>query len=256
MRALGVDLQRASLWKRIAAWLLDAILLMVLAVGFGLLLATVLGYDECNQTLEAKYAYYESQYGVTLDISQDSYLAMTAQEKQAYDTAYEALIADETVLYAYNMVVNLSLVITTVGILLAMLVLEFIVPLLLHNGQTVGKKCFSLGLVRTDGVKLTALQLFVRTVLGKYTVETMIPVYILLMLFWNVMDVTGTLVLAALLIAQLVCLGVTRNRSAIHDLLAGTVAVDISSQKVFSSTEELIAYTKRIHADRAARQDY
>ena len=62
--------------------------------------------------------------------------------------------------------------------------------------------------------------------------------------------------LLALLIGQVICVAVTRTRSAIHDLLAGTVVVDIASQKVFASTEDLIAYTKRVHAERAQRQEY
>lgn len=251
-----MELQKASIWKRIAAWLLDMILLCVLAVGAAYLLSAVLGYDGYTGQLEAAYDRYETQYGITFEIDGQTYEAMTAEEKANYDAAYQALIADEEAMYAYNMVVNLSLLMTTLGILIAALVLEFIVPLLLKNGQTVGKKCFSLGVVRTDGVKMNTMQLFVRTVLGKYTIETMIPVYIAMMLFWGSIGIAGVLFLGALLIAQAVCVCVTRTNSAIHDLLAGTVAVDIASQKVFASTDELIAYTKRIHAERAQRQEY
>ena len=63
-------------------------------------------------------------------------------------------------------------------------------------------------------------------------------------------------VLALLGIGQLICLCATRSNAALHDLMAGTVVVDIASQRIFASTEELVEYTKRIHADRAARQDY
>lgn len=252
----SVDLQRASSWKRIAAWILDLMLLCVLAVGAAFGLSAILDYDSYDQKLQAAYDSYEKQYGVTFDIDQSEYLAMTAEEKANYDAAYDALIADEQTVYAYNMVVNLSVLMTTMGILIAMLVLEFVVPLLLKNGQTVGKKCFSLGVVRNDGVKVNPLQLFARTVLGKYAVETMIPVYIVLMLFWGAMDITGTLVLLALLVAQVLCVALGQNRAAIHDRLAGTVVVDIASQKIFETTEDLIAYTKRIHAERAKRQDY
>ena len=84
----------------------------------------------------------------------------------------------------------------------------------------------------------------------------MIPVYMFLMFFWGMLDMTGVIVLAALMIGQLICLAVTRNNSAIHDLLAGTVAVDYASQKIFRNTEELIAHTNRLQAERAARQDY
>ena len=83
----------------------------------------------------------------------------------------------------------------------------------------------------------------------------MSPVYVLLMIFWGVMDVSGTVFLLALLVGQLLCLLLTRNNSAIHDLLAGTVTVELASQQIFDNTEALIEYTKRIHADRAARRE-
>ena len=60
------------------------------------------------------------------------------------------------------------------------------VPLKLGNGQTIGKKVFGIGVMRVDGVQLTTIQLFIRTILGKFTLETMIPVYIVLMIFFNI----------------------------------------------------------------------
>lgn len=253
---MGIDLQKANLWKRIAAWLLDLILLCVLAVGAAYLLSAVLGYDTASRELETHYARYESQYGVTFDISQEAYAAMDPQGQANYDAAYAALIADEAVLYTYNLVINLTLLITSLGILIAMLVLEFAVPLVLKNGQTVGKKCFGLGLIRQDGVAMNNLQLFARTLLGKYTLGTMIPVYVFLLMFWGNLGVTGTVILGALLVGQVVCVSMTRNNSALHDLLAGTVVVDLASQQIFKTTEELLAYTKRIHAERAQRREY
>ena len=250
------DLQKASLWKRIAAWMFDGILVSVLAVGIGFLLSMLLGYDNYSETLDLAYAEYEAQYAVTFDITQEEYEAMTATELSAYNTAYEALISDEKAMHAYNMMLNLSILITTMGILAALVLWEFVIPLFLGNGQTLGKKIFSLGVMRTDSVRLTTVQLFIRTILGKFTIETMIPVYLLLMLFWGTLDLTGTLILGVLLLAQCVIAAVTRTNSLIHDLLAGTVVVDISSQMIFENTEALIEYQKKIHAERVARQDY
>lgn len=250
------DIQKADLWKRGAAWLFDGILTGILAVGIACLLSVLLGYDAHSQALNEAYARYETEYGVTFDISQEEYLAMPETARQNYDTAYEALTEDAQAMYAYNMVMNLSLVITTMGILLGMLITEFIVPLFLKNGQTLGKKIFGLCLVRTDGVKLNHMQLFTRTLLGKFTIETMIPVYILLMLFWGTVGLMGTLALAALIIAQCISMAVSGTNTAIHDLLAGTAVVDFQSQRIFRSTEDLIAYQKQIAAERAARQSY
>ena len=251
-----VDLQKASFWKRVAAWLFDVILLCVLAVGCGALLAEVLQYDTHAETLEAAYDKYETQYGVVFEMTSEEYAAMSEEEQKNFDAAYGALLADEIAVMAYNKVMNQSLIIVTFGILVGILALEFVVPLLIGNGQTIGKKIFALGLIRTDSVRVNSMQLFARALLGKFTVETMIPVYIILMIFFGNMGLVGTMVLLALCLIQVVLLIVTRNNSQIHDLLAGTVVVDISSQTVFRDTEELIAYTKRIHAERAARQKY
>ena len=250
------DLQKASLWKRISAWLFDGILVGILAVGLALLLSALLGYDSYDQSVEEAYTRYETQYGITFDISQETYEAMSEEARMQYDLAYQALIADEEAMYAYNMMLNLTLVILSVGILAAILIWEFLVPLLLGNGQTLGKKIFSLCIVRNDGVQVNTLQLFTRALLGKFTIDIMIPVYILLMLLWGTMDATGTMILGALLLVQCLVLGFSRTNSAIHDLLAGTVVVDISSQMIFRTTEDLIAYKKKVHAEMVSRQDY
>ena len=250
------ELQKACLWKRIAAWLFDGILLSILAVGLAFLLSLAFHYNRYSDQISDAYLAYESSCGVSLDISQEEYENLSPADKLAYDSAYEMLIRDEDVLYAYNMAVNLSLVITSISILAAALVLEFIVPLFFKNGQTLGKKIFSLCLVRSDGVKINTLQLFTRTVLGKFTIEIMIPVYIILMLFWGITDLSGTLVLGGLLLAEMITLIVSQRNAAIHDLLAGTAVADFSGQMIFESEEELIAFKKKIHSDWAAKQDY
>lgn len=255
-----MDLQKANGWKRIAAWLLDIMLLAVLTVGVGLGLSTMLGYDGYQQTVQSAYEKYAKQYGIDMELDQDDIDAMSEAEKESYQAAVKefdaAINADGEAVYAYNMLVNLSLVITTLGVLIAALLLEFIVPLLLKNGQTVGKKCFSLGVVRIDGVKVTPLQLFTRTVLGKFAIETMIPVYVVLMLFWGSAGLVGIIALLLVVIGQVICVAVNPARLTIHDRMSGTVVVDITSQKIFESTDDLIAYTKRIHAEQAKRQDY
>lgn len=253
---MATDLQKANLWKRTAAWMFDGILLGILVVGFGVLISWMLGYDAHSQTMNAAYETYESRYGIVFDISPEEYDAMTAEEKAAYDAAYAALIADEEAMYAYNMMLNLTLVILTLSILIAAAVIEWLVPLYFGNGQTLGKKIFGLALVRTDGVKLNNLQLFTRAILGKYTVETMIPVLIILMIYWGTMGVAGTAILALLLFGQMGCVLFTRTNSAIHDLMAGTVVVDFASQTIFHTTEDLIAYQKRVAAEKAASAPY
>lgn len=250
------DLQKAGIWKRIAAWMFDGILFGVVAVACCFALSGVLGYDSYSQTLDQAYDAVETEYGVSFDITETDYNAMSESDRANYDAAYDTLCRNDEAMYAYNMMIQLSLVIVSLGLLLAVVLWELVIPLWFGNGQTLGKKIFGLCLVRNDGVRMNNMQLFARTVLGKYTIETMIPVYILIMLFWGTIDLTGTMMLGILLVAQLCCLLFTRNHCPIHDLLAGTVVVDLASQTIFESSEELLEYQKRIAADRAARAPY
>ena len=79
------DLQKASFWKRIAAWLFDSILTMILAVGIAFLLSSALDYDEYSNLVSDTYTRYETEYGVSFDITQEEYLSWSAEKQQAFD---------------------------------------------------------------------------------------------------------------------------------------------------------------------------
>ena len=69
------------MWKRIAAWILDMILLAILAVGFGVILSGLLDYDGYNAQLQSGYDRYETLHGVVFDISAEEYTAKNEAEK-------------------------------------------------------------------------------------------------------------------------------------------------------------------------------
>ena len=250
------DLQKASVLKRVSAWILDGILLLVLTVGICSLLSGLLGVDQHTTDLEAYYAKYETEYGVKFEITQAEYEALSQTQRENYDAAYKALIEDKDAMYSYNMMVSLTLTVVSLGILLAFLGLEFAVPMLFKNGQTVGKKIFGLGVMRVHGVKMNGVAMFIRTFLGKYTLETMIPVLVVMMLLFNMTGLMGTLLVLGIGLAQIILMIVTRTNSTIHDLLADCVVVDLSSQMIFDTEEELLEYKKRMSAENAARESY
>lgn len=250
------DLQRASMWKRISAFLFDMILLGVTAVLFAWLLSVALGFDGYYQTVQQGYVAYSQAYGIDLFMGLEEYEMLTAEQMQLLTEATAALSADAGVNYAYSMVMQLTLTITSLGILLGYMVIEFTVPMVLGNGQTLGKKIFGIGLMRTDCVRIAPRQMFIRTVLGKYAVETMIPVLVVLMIFMGVMGMNGTIFLAALLLAQMLLVGLSKNNSPIHDWLASTIVVDMGSQMIFASKEEMLEYKKRQHAEEVRHRGY
>jgi uncharacterized RDD family membrane protein YckC len=245
------DVQKASMWKRISAFLFDFIMMSVLAVGLAFVFSSVLGYEKNAADMEHYYTVYESEYSVDFDISSADYAALTDEARAAYDTAMDALAKDEDFIRVYSLLINLTLIIITFSILFAHLLLEFVVPLLFKNGQTLGKKIFGIGVMREDGVRLSPLLLFARTVLGKATVETLLPVLIVVMVYFGYMGIFGTVLLLALALIQLGLLIATRYRTPIHDKLAQTVTVDYASQMIFDSPEALLEYKQRIHAERA-----
>lgn len=254
------DIQKASLWKRIAAGILDVILLVVLATGVCWALSAALDYSQWFERSEEIRAEYTQKFNLPEELTQEYLDQLTPEEYEAYlekvRLADEAVKQDEEAIRVYSLVVNLSLLIASGGILLSMLLLEFIVPLILGNGQTVGKKVFALCLIRNDGVKINTLQLFTRFLLGKFAVGVMIPVYSVIMILLNVVNPPLLLLAIAILVAQVICVAATRNNCLLHDLMAGTVVVDYSSQQIFKTTDDLIAYQQKIAAERAARQKY
>lgn len=250
---MGYDIQKASVWKRIAAALLDIILISTIAVGFAALISLITRYDSHNDELNAIYAEYEEKYDIDRSKSWDS---LTEEERARYEKADEAFRNDENALKTASLVLNLTLVITSMSIFAAIMAGEFILPLILKNGQTVGKKVFGLGVMATNGVKIKTVALFIRSMLGKYTIETMIPALILIMIYFGSIGLTGIIVLGLILLLQLILIISTKNNSLIHDLISDTVVVDLSSQRIFDSESEMIEYKKKIHAESAARSPY
>ena len=106
--------------------------------------------------------------------------------------------------------------------------------------------------MRVDGIRVNRTILFVRAILGKYTLGTMIPVLLAIMLIFGILGMVGAIVLLVALLLEWFLPLVTRNRSAVHDLLACTVAVDINSQLIFNTPEEREEYIQQMEAENAS----
>lgn len=244
------------MWKRISAFLFDLILLSIVSVLFAWVLSQVLGYDGYQQRLDEAYTRVGEEYGIDLRMPLAEYNALDDAGRATLNAAYDALSADTEANRTYSMLIQLTILISSIAILLGYLTMEFAVPLKLGDGRTLGKKVFGLAVMQNDGVRLRAVGLFIRTVLGKYAVETMIPVIILMMVFWGTIGVMGPIVLFAILAVEAAVMVGTKTNAMIHDLLAATVVVDYASQMIFDTREDLIRYKEKIHAEMAAKQEY
>ena len=107
--------------------------------------------------------------------------------------------------------------------------------------------------MRTSSVKITSPILFVRSMLGMYAIETMVPLLMLLMLFFGILGSIALIVIGLILLLQIVVMTMSRTNSTMHDLLSDTVVIDISTQKIFENEDALIAYKEMRSAMESAQ---
>ena len=240
------------MWKRISAYLFDVIVIFILIVGVAYLTAVITSFDSYAEAYDERQTFYEEKHGIDFDITEAIYNSLSEEEKAEYPTDYlERLNTAKTefsndaqMRRAYFMMWSLIILIVSVSIVVSFAVYEFAIPLFLGNGQTLGKKIFSIAVIRTDMVKISGPILFARAMLGKCTVELLLPLVMM-----AAMGTVGTVCAIGITLLSLSLVLFSQNRSAIHDALAHTVVVDYSSQRIFNSVDDLVAYKNRLHAE-------
>ncbi len=246
---MDLDVQKGNIWKRISALLLDLITVSIAAVLFAVLFSLIFDYDGKLDAYEEIRTSIEEEYDITFATTEQEYNAFDAELKARYDAAYDALNANDEAVRLYLLLNNVAVLIVTFSLLLAILIFEFILPLILKHGRTLGKRVFGLAVMRNNFVKVSGPVMFIRAILGKYAIETMIPAFILIMFVFGKADILMMILLALVPIVNIVLIIATKNNCPIHDLIAMTVVVDFESQKIFETEEEMIAYKTAKHEE-------
>lgn len=262
------DLQKASLLKRFSAFLLDAVLILVAALALMLFFSWAFGYDGQLDALENRLQSIQDSHRIAElekehKISFNNFLYLTEEDRAklpeevvtAFDACSKEMNEDSVSIKLYETIMTLSLMIVSFSLLGAFVILEFAVPIIFKNGQTLGKKMFSLAVMRTDFVKVSPKILFIRTVLGKYTIGTMVPVLMLLCLLFGMDPIMPMTVILLVFLIQAVLMVTSKTNSTIHDSLASTVVVDFLSQKIYDSPEERDQHKLSIHKEDKEEDD-
>jgi uncharacterized RDD family membrane protein YckC len=252
------DLQKADVWKRASAALLDFILTAIVAVGIIFLMSYVTGLNTHYDSYQSIMDSYEAKHGVDFDkiASAEDFNKLSKAEQEIINAAFADFASDEEANFHYNLMIQKIILNFSIGILVAIGVIEFVIPMLLKNGQTVGKKVFGIGVMLTDGVRVNGQIMFIRSILGKYTIETMVPLMMCLWIFTGQAGLLSLIIIALIFIGNIAMMIATRTNSAIHDMLANTVTVDMASQLIFDSPEALLEYKQEIHRQAAERAEY
>ena len=247
------DLQKASILKRISAGLLDFILTLIIATGAFFLFSSIFNYDALTVELNDHYDRYVETYGFDFrELTQEKVDKFTEEEKINYEIAAKAFSEDKAIVTTIGKILSMTLLMLTLGILIAILIVEFFVPLFFKNGQTLGKKMFGICLIMDNGVRVKTLPLFIRTVLGKFTVETMIFLYAFVLLYFGQLNIVMLFLAAAIAIANVILIIVSPKNLLIHDAMSFIVVVDKNTQMIFNTEDELIKYKKEL-AEKNAR---
>ncbi len=245
---MAVSIQKANFWKRISAYMFDVVVLIALMLALMLGTNKIFKVEERIAVLHDYKIAYAQEEGIDLEISKEEYNAMTEEERSAYDEAVKrinaAMAEDEEVLEA-NMDASFAVLLSfTVAIFLATFILHFLFPLWFKYGRTLGKRMFGLAVIRTNCVKMTTPVLFIRSMVGVFAIETMFPLFILISMLFGLLGTVGIIVLVMLLFLQIFVLFRSPINASIHDLLTDSVVVEMASQKIYESQEELLAAKK------------
>ena len=250
-------IQRASLFKRLAAFLLDIILCSILTLGIATVMSNLVKYDALSDKLQDKYIEFNvgtmdetgmitlCEFPIQQEGESDEDYINRCNEDSCYQS-YLNFTKDEEVKQLQADLFQKTLIITSLSLLLATALVYLLFPLLFKNGQTLGMKFVQEGLVTNKGVKVEFTHVFLRWSMGIFVIETMIPIYSLI---YILLTGQGIAILAIfnllLLLLNLVIYVLTPNHIFIHDLIGGTCVIDMNTQVIANSIEEAEDNIKR-----------
>lgn len=236
---MSVQLYKPTLAKitnRLAAFLIDAIILVILMTGLLYLISVIYDFDShyqimIQEQIKEGYLIYNEEIKDYVTISPDA---------SNYETVVENVSNNSLLMENLFFVNSFSVNAPLAALAISLFITEFIVPLFIGNGQTIGMKCFNIALLSNNYIKIKPMQLFARCVLGKIAVLGIIPLLAILYIFLNYSGgLLGSLIVIIIFGAQLICLLKTKNKTGIQDLIANVFPVDSSETIFYRTVKEL-----------------
>jgi uncharacterized RDD family membrane protein YckC len=233
--------------KRLAAWFIDIILIIVVATGVALMTSAIYGYDSYNNKCyqkEIEYGIYVEDPKGELSFEDKTYTICYEVEgitKEEASTRYEKLYQDSEYREAYSKRSIGQVIIITTAIVISITIFELIVPLILKHGRTIGMKFFDIGYVTDEGIDVGVKEVFIRFLFGKLVVGALIPYSGIMLSFLMPTQYTivGFVAIFGVIGINLLLLFTTPEKRGIHDFIAKCVPCDNSCQIYFKTIEEL-----------------
>lgn len=223
-------IQSPSMTKRFSALLTDIFVFAILFLLTARLFSVLFGYDGGRHSLDAAYQAYADKYGISLNITEEEFEKLSDEKKELYYLADAEIAKDGELNALYKRVTLLGLSTLTASILLSCIITELIIPLVLKNGQTLGKKAFGIALTDKNSRKIKKSSLFIRAMLGKFLLGYLLLALCLYMMLFGIFTPFPSLILILVFFFNATLCLFTKNKVSLSDILSGTVVCDLECQ--------------------------
>ena len=133
---------------------------------------------------------------------------------------------------------TVSTTIYVISIFLAGVTSYVVIPWILKDGQTLGKKIFKLGLADADGYKFHNQRLLMRFM--PFLVVNASLMFLVAINLYIVLSIVAVVFLVSFTLAMS-----SPKRMSLHDFTAQTIVVDLKTSKIFTTIEEEENYVLR-----------
>ena len=231
----------AKLFNRIAAFLVDCIIILVVFVAVDLVATQkiankVWGYDN----LMDQYEQYQIDYGIAY-FDTDGNLVYNNVDS----SVTEAFQNDQAVQKVASQISWISVMVISINLFVGELIAFLILPLIFKNGKTVGKLLMHMGLATNQGVRIKFWQLLARFLIGIFAVETVLSLEFIYLLGIPV---------PIPLVGSAIVMFATKRHQALHDLIAGTQVVDTDKTIILDSLSEREAHAAEYAQEKAQEE--
>ncbi len=228
--------KKAPFIRRAGAYLIDVIIFATLFVGVLWLVSYIVGYQKNYELLEQKYI----EHGIYI-LKNGTYDFCDTTKEECL-TGWETFNRDKDACYYYDLSTQLTLIMITISAFITYFILEFVVPMIFKNGQTIGMKCLRIGLIDKQGIKVRPRQIFIRFLFGRFLVSRILPVYGFIFMVFNLSGgLYGFLLAVIILACDLLMTLFGKDRAGIANVISSTYAVDMDETYFFNSVEEITA---------------
>lgn len=245
--------KQAPIAKRIGAFIVDLILVLVIATGLAWATSAIYGYDKYSNKIQESYITYgvlvEDEEKGKIEVNGNKYTycnEIPSLTQEECNERYKACAKDKDFQEAFQKRnIGMVVIVTTAGFV-SLLIYSFIIPLFLKHGRSLGSYLFGIGYVTEDDIEITPKHLLVRFLFGRFIIEVIIPfsgiMYILLQTGFGIV---GIIIIAGVVLGNIYTLCFSQHKRGIHDIVAKVKPIDNTCQIYFKTVEELTSNRAR-----------